>query len=74
MTVTDNMICAGSLNGAISDTCKGDSGGPLVYKGIQIGIVSFGYKCGEPCYPGVYVDLTKYGDWIFTNLEILRMF
>jgi len=43
------------------DACQGDSGGPVLKllngRMVQVGIVSWGYKCGE--YPGVYTDLSK---------------
>ncbi|PBC28310.1 Trypsin-7 [Apis cerana cerana] len=62
-TVTENMICAGSLDGR--DTSKGDSGGPLVYNNVQIGIVSWGLKeCALPKYPGVYTRVSAIRDWI----------
>ncbi|XP_041457520.1 trypsin-like [Lytechinus variegatus] len=67
--VTENMICAGYDDGK-ADSCQGDSGGPMVYflddadQYFQIGVVSWGYKCGKREAPGVYTRLTRYEDWI----------
>ncbi|XP_048842411.1 prostasin-like isoform X4 [Brienomyrus brachyistius] len=65
--ITANMMCAGLLAGG-KDSCQGDSGGPLVVKQgsvwIQAGIVSFGYKCAKPNYPGVYTRVSQYQAWI----------
>ncbi|XP_070592477.1 granzyme A-like [Erythrolamprus reginae] len=67
--VTMNMVCAGDKKGG-KDACAGDSGGPLICKGEQRGIVSFGRKCGESRYPGVYTLLThKYSNWIKSVIQ-----
>ncbi|NXX23412.1 TMPSC protease, partial [Podargus strigoides] len=67
--ISNNMICAGSLSGGI-DSCQGDSGGPLAcydpstQKYYLLGLASFGYGCGRPNYPGVYVRVSQYRAWI----------
>ncbi|XP_050433881.1 uncharacterized protein LOC126841436 [Adelges cooleyi] len=67
ININDRMLCAGNLIGG-KDACQGDSGGPLMspIKGQYYlsGIVSFGIKCAEPGYPGVYTRVTHYIDWI----------
>ncbi|XP_056309985.1 LOW QUALITY PROTEIN: transmembrane protease serine 9 [Danio aesculapii] len=66
-SITDNMVCAGLLQGG-KDSCQGDSGGPIVSKQgsvwIQAGIVSFGQSCALPNFPGVYTRVSKYQSWI----------
>ncbi|XP_060748465.1 transmembrane protease serine 9 isoform X2 [Tachysurus vachellii] len=66
-SITDNMVCAGLLQGG-KDSCQGDSGGPLVIKQgsqwVQAGIVSFGNQCALPKFPGVYTRVSQYQGWI----------
>ncbi|XP_044278174.1 gilatoxin-like [Varanus komodoensis] len=68
-SMTDNMFCAGFLEGE-KDSCRGDSGGPLVCDGQLQGIVSLGgYPCGEPLQPGIYTKVYSYLQWIQNILD-----
>lgn len=62
--ITERMICAGDLLHGGKDSCQGDSGGPLTADGILYGIVSWGYGCAEPNYPGVYTNVADLRFWI----------
>lgn len=68
--VLDTMLCAGETN---RDSCQGDSGGPLnclnpkTRKWELCGVVSWGARCAEPDFPGVYTRVTEYLGWIRDN-------
>ncbi|KAL7504066.1 hypothetical protein ACHAXN_002079 [Cyclotella atomus] len=74
--ISDNMMCAVDDVGTVSDACQGDSGGALVYPGeeedglgdIQVGIVSWGFGCADPNFPGVYSRVSSQYDWLKTTI------
>nr|AAM96942.1 trypsin 3 [Phlebotomus papatasi] len=67
--ITDRMICAGVLKGG-KDACQGDSGGPLTWDGVVVGVVSWGYGCAKPRYPGVYSRVSAVRDWIKESVDV----
>ncbi|XP_030751760.1 phenoloxidase-activating factor 2-like [Sitophilus oryzae] len=76
-TLHDSFICAGGL---LYDACKGDGGGPLICpvegneeRYQQIGIVSWGIRCGMSKAPGVYVNILMFLDWIDTKMRELKL-
>lgn len=67
-------ICAGEYFLGGRDSCQGDSGGPLWYKDTltlniyQVGVVSSGNGCARPNYPGIYMRISAYHDWILDTM------
>ena len=37
-----------------------------------IGITSFGVKCKDPTFPGVYTRVDKFIDWIETQKDLIE--
>jgi hypothetical protein len=41
--------------------------GPLTCRGSIVGITSHGYDCGLPKFPGIYMDVAYYREFIMTG-------
>lgn len=69
IAVTDVMLCAGIIGTAGKGPCDGDSGGPATYNNQLVGIVSWALGCASATYPSVYVKVSKYVEWINSNID-----
>uniref|UniRef100_A0A182NC71 Peptidase S1 domain-containing protein n=1 Tax=Anopheles dirus TaxID=7168 RepID=A0A182NC71_9DIPT len=70
--LAQGSMCAGGEHNI--GPCKGDGGSPLACETesgsyVLAGILSWGIGCGGVNQPGVYVEVTKYLDWINQHLE-----
>merc|ERR1719334_2709561 len=68
-SVPETKLCAYKQG---TDSCQGDSGGPLVVmedgRWTVVGVVSYGFGCATNGFAGVYARVTKYMNWIQSNI------
>ena len=67
VTLEPGEICAGGESGKF--TCNGDGGSPLICESKTgnwhaVGLVSWGKDCENDEFPGVFVNIYHYIDWI----------
>ncbi|KAJ8319225.1 hypothetical protein KUTeg_004316 [Tegillarca granosa] len=72
ISIEDSVLCAAEDESG-RDSCQGDSGGPLLCQEgdqwYQVGIVSFGYACGNPEFPGIYTRISSFSEWIEGTIQ-----
>lgn len=72
-----NHLCAGEVD---KNICHRDSGAPLMrlqtnnaernrVNWVLEGLASFGSKCGNEGFPGVYTRVARHMNWILDNIE-----
>jgi secreted trypsin-like serine protease len=80
--VGESDFCAIGLNDGTttgpSDQCSGDSGGPAVVRDdagqyTLVGVVSWGFGCGDAALPGVYQRVGLGASWIATVIGAPRI-
>jgi secreted trypsin-like serine protease len=68
ITITGDQLGAGLIGIGGKDSCQGDSGGPLVVQTANgpklAGVVSWGFGCADPRFPGMYARVSSFEDFI----------
>ncbi|XP_042877664.1 transmembrane protease serine 9-like isoform X2 [Penaeus japonicus] len=72
--LTTSMMCAGRT---ASDACQGDSGGGLMFQAPSgrwavAGVVSWGFGCARPGYPGVYANVSNFLPWVRSTTGLAK--
>uniref|UniRef100_A0A3P8W5M1 Coagulation factor VIIi n=1 Tax=Cynoglossus semilaevis TaxID=244447 RepID=A0A3P8W5M1_CYNSE len=71
-TFTENMLCAGYLEGQ-SESCRGDDGSPLVtdfgHTYFLVGVVGWGRGCSQPGYYTVYTNVANFVGWVVQTIK-----
>ena len=69
--ISDDMLCAFEEG---QDGCFGDSGGGLMELGnspiddLLVGVVSWGFGCAHPSFPGVYARVSYFSEWAIATI------
>lgn len=72
--IADAEICV-MKPGTPKNSCYGDSGGPLVVPAanprgfVQIGVVSWGVRCGREIVPNIFARVSAFNDWLNQTIE-----
>ena len=72
--IADAEICV-LKPGTPKNSCYGDSGGPLVVPAdnardfTQIGVVSWGVRCGREIVPNIFARVSYFHDWLNQTME-----